>query len=77
MPAANLVASKLALLLPKMTTREKEAAIAIGIDERGDMDRAEISALFRSLHSCLPQREKWHGLLRIKTGEWPFSSLQF
>ena len=55
-PAKNLIARKIALALPSMSRSEKEAVI--GPEEYGDMDRAACSALFRSTHSHLPQRER-------------------
>ena len=51
-PAKNLIARELAVVLPLMSRNQKEAAI--GPDEYGDMDRAACSAFFRSLYSYLP-----------------------
>ena len=55
-PAKNLIARKIGVVLPSMSRSEKEAVI--GPEEYGDMDRAACSALFRSVYSYLPQRER-------------------
>ena len=51
-PAKNLIARKIGVVLPSMSRLEKETVI--GADEYGDMDRAACSAFFRSLYSYLP-----------------------
>ena len=53
-PACNLVASDVVLVLPTMYRGAKEAALGTEYDE---MSRAETTKVMACLHACLPKRE--------------------
>lgn len=55
-PAVNLIASQVQIVLPQMRRQQKEDVL--GEKEYGNMERNACAVLFRSLYLYLPQRER-------------------
>ncbi len=55
-PAVNLIASQVLIVLPQMRRQQKEDVL--GEKEYGNMERNACAVLFRSLYLYLPQRER-------------------